>query len=166
MRFWVEVVPQSETDINVYWEPKKMIEKIQINHSGKEVIKICPLRVKRSLFDFIKPITLGSFLENEFKLSPEAVKGKLSYLGLKPDIRIKDLGAAHQKMFAIISEFQKSSIVSFDYYGLAHDSEEQLTAYVKSELEEGKSAISFDNLYYKSNTPDFERIQNVDIKRK
>jgi len=41
-----------------------------------------------------------------------------------------------------------------------------LTAYVKSELEKGKSAISFDNLYYKPENPDSERITNPDIRKR
>ncbi|MDX5442585.1 MAG: hypothetical protein LPJ89_02245 [Hymenobacteraceae bacterium] len=166
VRFWVEVVPQSETVTDGYWVPGKLIENIQVARLSKGIKRICPARVKRSFFDFIQPVTLQDYLRNKFKLSATAIEEKLSFFSLEPKWKVKDLGYAHQKIFAIICEFQKESIVSFDYYGLAPDTEKQLTNYVKAELEKGKSAISFDNLYYKPDNPDSEKITNLDIRQR
>lgn len=166
IRFWVEVVPQSETVTDGYWAPSKLIESLQSTHPGKEIKRVCPARVKRNFFDFIQPITLDDYLRTRFNLNTKAINEKLSFFSLKPEWKVKNLGYAHQKIFAIICEFPKERIVSFDYYGFAPDSEEQLTKYVKAELEKGKSAISFDNLYYKPENPDSERIKNLDIRQR
>ncbi|MBC3540472.1 hypothetical protein ACFSC6_11335 [Rufibacter sediminis] len=166
LRFWVEVVPQSETATNGYLIPSKLIGDIQATYPDKEIIRICPARVKRSFFDFIQPITLEDYFRNRFNLNTTAIDEILSLFSLDPKWKVKNLGYAHQKIFAIICEFQRESIVSYDYYGFAPDSEEQLTKYVKRELEKGKSAISFDNLYYKPENPDSERITNLDIRQR
>lgn len=166
VRFWVEVVPQSEKVTDGYWVPGKLIENIHAARPGKGIISICPTRVKRSFFDLIQPITLEDYLRNRFKLNATAIDEKLTFFSIEPKWKVKNLGFAHQKIFAIICEFQKESIVSFDYYGLAPDSEKQLTNYVKAELEKGKSAISFDNLYYKPENPDSEKITNLDIRQR
>lgn len=121
---------------------------------------------ENSFSDFIQPKTLEKHLRNGYGLNAKEIKDKLSLFGLESDWKVKNLGFAHQKVFPIICEFQKSNIVYFDYIGLAPDSEEQLTAYVKTELAKGKSAISFDNLYYKSGNPDLDRICNLDIKQR
>ena len=166
IRFWVEIIPRLEADSDGYWGAKKMQETIKsFNQKGKE-IRICPLRVKRKLFEYMVPITAGDYLKKRYNfLTEEEIESVLMQFKIKPEFKIKALGTAHQKVFSIICEFQNNKIVSFDYYGLSPATEEQLTTFVKSELSKGKSAISFDNLHYKSENADSDRIVNLNILR-
>ncbi|KAA3437922.1 hypothetical protein [Rufibacter hautae] len=166
IRFWIEFVPQSKTDTDGYWVPSKIIEAIQSNQRSGEKAKMAPLRVKRSFSDYIQPKTLRNHLRDKYGLDTVSIIEKLSFFELNPYWKVKNLGSGHQKVFAVICEFQEKNIVYFDYIGLAPDSEEQLTAYVKTELQKNKSAISFDNLYYKPENPDSERICNIIVKQK
>jgi len=166
IRFWIEFVPQSEKETDGYWVPNKILEAIQSNQQSDEKAKMAPIRVKRSFFDFIQPKTVRNYLRDKYGLDTASIIEKLSFFELNPYWKVKDLGFGHQKVFAIICEFQEKNIVCFDYIGLAPDSEEQLTAYVKTELAKNKSAVSFDNLNYKPVNPDSERICNLIVKQK
>ncbi|ARS35171.1 hypothetical protein [Pontibacter actiniarum] len=166
VRFWVEAAPQSQTATNGSWVANKVIASMQTSLPGGEKIRLSPARVRRSFFDFIQPITLEGYLRSRLNLATPAIYERLSFFSLAPQWKLKDLGYAHQKIFAIICAFQRGSIVCYDYYGLAPESEAQLTNYVKAELGLGKSAVSFDDLSYKPENPDTERITNLDIRQR
>jgi hypothetical protein len=166
VRFWVEMISQPKAETDVSWVPVKLIDVIRTNELYKEELRNCPLQVETSYCEALKSPSLGELLQSRSNLNSAAIKHKLSFFALKPYYKVRDLGFAHQKVFAIICEFQSFSIVTFDYYGLAQDSEEQLTTYVKSELKTGKSAICFNSLNYKPEIPDSDRIKNLDIRRR
>ncbi|MEM9547489.1 MAG: hypothetical protein AAGA77_16030 [Bacteroidota bacterium] len=116
--------------------------------------------------DFINPISTRKYLKNHFNLSEEKIENLLSQFEIKPEYKIKNLGTAHQKVFSIICGFQKHQIISFDYFGLSPNTEEQLTKFAKNQIRKGKAAISFDNLYFKPDKYDSENIINLEIRRK
>ena len=124
-----------------------------------------PYRIRRKLKDYFKPQTVGKYLNQNFQLTDKEIKKLISQLEIKSNYLVKDLGTAHSKILSIICEFQNNTIVVFDYYGLSPKTEEQLTLFIKNELKKGKSAISFDNLYYKPENPDSEMIKNVEVLR-
>lgn len=165
-RFWVEIIPISKSDTNGYWVAKEVQKFIRSNYQEGIKVKVCSPKVKRKLLEHIKPFTAGEYLKSRYNFSTETeIENLILQFGIKPEYKIKHLGTAHQKVFSIICEFQKDQIVLFDYYGLSLDAEEQLTTFVKQELSKGKSAISFDNLYYKPQKVDSDKIVNLDIRR-
>ena len=166
IRFWVEIIPQFKEDTNSYWGSKEMQETIKVFNQKNKRIKSCGNKIKRGVRDFINPISTGKYLEKTFHINEKEVKGLLSQFGIKSEFKIKNLGLSHQKMFSIICGFQKHQIISFDYYGLSPNTEEQLTQFVKKEIRKGKAAISFDNLHYKPKKFDTDNIINLEILRK
>ncbi|WP_353779485.1 hypothetical protein [Winogradskyella sp. 3972H.M.0a.05] len=162
IRFWVEIVPIPKDGTNGYWGVSRMKEVIK---GIDDSIYLAPVKLKTSVFDFLKPITVRKYLEQKFGYSDDEIEKLISRFGIKPYYQLQKLGCGHGKLFSILCEFQKRDIVVFDYYGLSLESEKQLTDFVKSEIQKGKSAISFDNLYYKPASTDSEKIINLDILR-
>lgn len=165
IRFWVEIILVLENDTDGYWGVKKMQETIKAFNQKKEIIRICPNKIKRGNWDFINPITAGKYLEKRFHLNKKEVRELLSQFEINPEFKIKNLGTAHQKVFSIICGLQENLLISFDYYGLSPNTEELLTKFVKEEIQKGKAAISLDNLYYKPEKLDSGNIINLDILR-
>ncbi|MEO1258684.1 MAG: hypothetical protein AAFZ15_07795 [Bacteroidota bacterium] len=165
VRFWVQIVPNSASDTGGHWGIDKMKATLANLNFRKKPIKICSNKLKRTIFDYLKPKTVGGYLKNKFSLPEEAIQKLVSQFGIKPEYKIKNLGTGHQKIFSILCEFQRNEIVAFDYYGLDPGTEGQLTEFVKSELRKGKSAISFDNLSFQPENPDAEMIKNLEILR-
>lgn len=104
-------------------------------------------------------------MEFRFGYSQREIIELISQFEIKPNYKVKDLGTSHLKVFSILCEFQSNQIICYDYYGLSPSTEEQLTCFVKRELKKGKSAISFDNLYFKPEKPDSEMIVNIEVRR-
>jgi len=166
LRVWVEIVPHSTNNPDGYWGTKKMQEAIEMMGSEKKGVKVCPDKVKRGWGDWLKPISVGDYVKKHFGWSPKEIDEDLSPLGIKATYLLKNLGVAHQKVFAIVCGFQENSVSCFDYYGLSPDSIEGLMSYAKRELKKGKSAIVFDNLSYKPVNPDSDGITNMIVRRK
>ncbi|MFK7907371.1 MAG: hypothetical protein AB8B69_19710 [Chitinophagales bacterium] len=164
LRIWVEIVPHSTKNPDGYWTAKQMQETIERMSFDKKEVKACPNKVKRGFVDWLKPISVENYAKKHFGWSPKEIDRNLSPLGIKPTYLLKNLGVAHQKVFAIVCGFQEDSIPCFDYYGLSPDSTKGLTNYVKRELKKGRSAIAFDNLSYKTANPDSDRIMNVVVR--
>ncbi len=164
IRFWVETIP-IVGDNNNDWGTHKMEEVIHFLNQKSKTIKKCPNKIKRSVVDYLTPISTGKYLQQKFGFSAKEIEITLSSFGIKPAYKIKDLGAKHQKIFSIICAFQKNEIVAYDYYGLAPNTEKRLTAFVKNEIAKGKAAISFDHLHYKPEKSDTEKIINLEIRR-
>ena len=165
IRFWVEIIPEIENDTDGYWGTKKMQNTIQYLNRKNLRIEYCSNKVKRNFFDFLNPISTGEYLKSKFELRNKEVEEILSQFDIRPKYKVRNLGTSHQKIFSIICGFQKSKIVSFDYFGLSPNTEEQLTTFVKTEIDKGKAAISFDSFHYKSEIERSENIINLDIRR-
>ena len=166
IRFWIQIIPSLENDTDGYWAAKTMQEIIKVCQQNKMSVWICPKQIKKRVIDIINPISTGNHLISQFKLNEREVENILTQFDINPEWKVKNLGAAHQKVFSIICGFQEHQIVSFDYYGLSPNTEEQLTRFVKKEIDNGKTVLSFDNLWYKPEKPDSENIINLEIKRR
>lgn len=161
VRLWVQNMPISSEKYN--WGMASMEKTIKsLKQDGIKIV-IGASKVKRGWLDFFKPISTKAYLEKRFDLSQDEIDKLLAQFEIKPFYKVKDLGLAHQKVFAIMCAFQESGIVAFDYYGLSLMTEQQLTEFVKTQLKKGKSAIGFDTLQYKPKTRDTEEIINLDV---
>ncbi|WP_157454134.1 hypothetical protein [Crocinitomix catalasitica] len=167
IRFWVQIVPEKENQTDGYWGVKKIFEIIENYNSQNLGVKIhlCPSKLKMSLFDFIKPIKVGEYLEKVFGLKSSKIKNDLNSFNIKPEYTLRKMGFAHQKLFSIICGIERNDIIAFDFYGFAPDTEIKLIKYIHTKLDEGKSLLAFDNLGYKEENFDTLNIENLIIKR-
>ena len=166
VRFWVQTMPMSGNDTESVWGIRKMREMIKKLNSENKKIQFCPNRVKRNWTDYVKSKTVNEYLKSRFGFADDIIEALMAQFGIKPTYQVKNLGTGHQKVFSMLCAFQGNEIVAFDYYGLSPLTKQQLTEFVKNELSKGKSAIGFDDLAYKPEIPDTEKIVNLDIRRK
>jgi|GEM_PF-4733198 len=165
IRFWIQIIPRLENETDGYSAAIIMQKIIRDCQKNNATVWTCPNQIKRRIFDFIKPTSTGNYLSSQFNLKENEIIDILMQFDIKPEWKIKNLGFTHQRVFSLICGFQEHQIVSFDYYGLSPNAEEQVTRFVKNEIRKGKSALSFDNLWYKPENPDSSNIINLEIKR-
>ena len=170
IRFWVEIIPRDKNDKDGYFQIKKYQKlltgkKKEIGIIGGAKLEISNYKIKTSWFEFLKKESIYQYLKASFDLSDREINEKLQYFDLKPEYRLNKLGNSQQKIFSIICGFQKYQNLTYDYFGLSPNLEEQLTKFVKEELKQGKSAISFDNLHFRQNIANNKRIVNLSILR-
>ncbi|WP_299685852.1 hypothetical protein [uncultured Dokdonia sp.] len=167
IRFWVQIVPEKENQTDGYWGVKKIFEIIENYNSQNLGVKIhlCPGKLKMSLFDFIKPIKVGQYLDKLYGQKSIKIKNDLKAFNIKPEYTLRKMGRADQKLLSIICGIGQNDRVAFDFYGFAPDTEVKLLKYLQRKLNEGKSLLSFDNMEYKDKTIDQMNIENLIIKR-
>ncbi len=167
IRFWVQIVPEKENQTDGYWGVKKIFEIIENYNSQNLGVKIylCPSKLKMSLFDFIKPIKVGQYLDKMYEQKSVKIKNDLKAFNIKSEYTLRKMGGTDQKLLSIICGIEQNDRVAFDFYGFAPDTEVKLMKYLQRKLNEGKSLLSFDNMEYKDKTIDELNIENLIIKR-
>lgn len=167
IRFWVQIIPEKENDINGYWGVKRIFEIIE-NYNNQNLgvkIHLCSNKLKMNLFDFIKPIKVEQYLDKVFGLKSSKIKNDLIIFNIQPEYILRKMGFAHQKLFSIICGIEQNDVIAFDFYGFDPDTEIKLMKYIHTKLDEGKSLLSFDNLGYKEEGLDKLNIENLTIRR-
>jgi len=167
IRFWVEIIPKKENDTDGYWGVKRIYEIIN-NYNNQNLgakIHLCPIQPKVSFIDFIKPIKVGEYLKKTFGEKSNEIEVRLNAFNIKPEYTVRKMGIAKQKALSIICGIEQNEITAFDFYGFAPQTEIELVRYITTKLDEGKSMIAFDNLWYKEEQFDKGNIKNLIISR-
>ena len=165
IRFWVQVVPINEKD-KFNWGLKTINEIIEEYNRELDVeIKFCNNKVKLSLLDFIKPVSVSRYLNEKFGHREKEILAYLSHFGIEPNYTIRRMGFAHQKIFAIINTIENNDLVSFDLYGFAPLTAIELINYTKRKLDSNKSFLIFDNFFLKGDHTAHSKIRDIDILR-
>ena len=168
IRFCVEIVPKKEIKTDGYWGVKKIFILIN-NYNNQKLgkkIHLCPIKLKISFLDYLKPIKIEDYLKKIFGEKSNDVERELNIFGIKPEYTLRKMGVAHQKILSIVCGIEQNEIIAFDFYGLAPQTEIDLMKYIHKKLDEGKSIIAFDNLEYKEENFDCTNIENLIISRK
>ncbi|MEM9834682.1 MAG: hypothetical protein AAF944_28930 [Bacteroidota bacterium] len=103
---------------------------------------------KSSLYEFIIPLTVKSYLLNKMKIDLATANRIVSEVGVKLSDRFERLDFTNQKALIVKANFEKSNSILLDYYRVEAMGIEFLESVVNSEIEKGKAAIAFDRLEY------------------
>ncbi|MEM9932737.1 MAG: hypothetical protein AAF824_03960 [Bacteroidota bacterium] len=152
LKIWIQIVPP-DPELSGYNFSKylaKLLQKKRIVN-GLYVDKSIPFAgniSENKILEKFYPLTVDRFLHRRKNINEESSSKIKSVLGVEGKDRINRMNFTSRKALSILSAFEDSTCISFDYYGLDHYGVQKINSIVERELQNGKSAIGFDNLYY------------------
>ncbi|MEO0684967.1 MAG: hypothetical protein AAFY76_07965 [Cyanobacteria bacterium J06649_11] len=127
--FQYQILEDTNDEVQLY----QQINPIQFNYEES----LCPYPNIRTVSDYLKGI---------LEMNDENIAEVLEAFEIKPEYKMKHLGATHKKLLQIIGGLNVDDNIMFDYTGLSLHTSMQLTRYIESNLGISKSAIGFDYL--------------------
>lgn len=100
------------------------------------------------LWEFLSPLTVEGYLTGKMKIGKNRARELSQELQISLDHKLDHLSFATRKALIIKAYFVNHDFIIFDYYGVGAMWIRFLEDVVNGEIENGKSAIAFDNLEY------------------
>jgi hypothetical protein len=148
LRLWIQILPRDGYELCkklIYIFNKSILQKgIDVN----EKVEFVDVIKENKLQKWISPLTVENYLRKNIGLKNIEIEETLKEFGIEPKQWIKKIDHYTQKALTISALFKKTNCLSFDYYGLGALPEIEITDLIIKEINSGKSAISFDNLFY------------------
>lgn len=162
LRMWIQIIPpvngKNGYNLIPYLEKlflkKRKTEGLWV-HKAIPFARFIPKRRFQNHF-----LTVDKFLKKQ-RIPVDQHQQIKEFLDLAGNLKIRFLGATPGRILSMLAAWEKSDCIAFDYYGLGPADVEKINQLVYEKLQEGKSAIGFDNLYYleeKEPFPAFTRI--------
>ncbi|WP_299443194.1 hypothetical protein [uncultured Aquimarina sp.] len=118
---------------------------------------------QNSIIEYIKPLTIKTYLINKMHINIQSAVRIVDEIGITLHEKFEYLGFTKKKALIIKANFEKNKCILFDYYGVDAMGIDFLEKIINVEIERGKSAIAFDNLYYAHQTEPYSNITPIRI---
>ncbi len=118
---------------------------------------------QNKIIKYIKPLTIKAYLINKMGINIQSAANIVDEIGVRLNERFEYLDFTKKKALIIKANFEKKKCILFDYYGVDAMGIEFLEKIINVEIERGKSAIAFDNLYYAHEIEPYSNIKPIKI---
>ncbi len=108
-------------------------------------------------------MTVEDFLTGELGLNVSETNPIVEELGLQLDWKYTSLGFSHTKILSIFKCFKEHDLILFDFFGNSPEGVNEICDLVVAELENGKSAIAFDNLQYAEEKEPYKNFKPIKL---